>query len=207
MKTKLQWLQNAAIVALLPSTLVFVASCASEKHDLSSGAQTYQQEGGGYGFGGQTYSTSVTATSTVVSVDAAQRTLELRQADGTVTTYKAGPEVVNFDQIKSGNRVKTTFAEQRTVGFAVATAALSDNDKTDLVHSLNGGPVMAVNTRTGTAKVLSISYWDHTVTVEMADGKTLTVTANPNTNLAAFNPGDKVSVQVVQTRTFTVEKP
>ncbi len=195
------------MAALLPVALVILASCASKKHELSPDAQTHLQEGGGYGFGGSTYSTSITTTSTVVSVDAAQRTLQLKQADGTVTTYPAGPEVANFDQLKPGDRVKTTLAEERTVSFALAGAALSDTDKTNVVHSLSGGPVIAGNTRTVTAQVLSVSYWDRNVTVEMADGKPMTVKANPNTNLAVVNAGDKVSVQISQARTFTVEKP
>jgi hypothetical protein len=201
-------LRAAVMVALLPVALVALASCASKKSaPLDRTVRTEQQESGGSGFGSQTYSTSVTTTSTVVSVDAAHRTLELRQADGTVTNYNAGPEVGDFAQIKAGDRVKTTLAEERTVRFAAAGAALSDRDTNSVVHPPDGGPVMAVNTRTVTAKVVSLSYWDHKVTVQTADGKTMTVKANQYTNLALVNPGDTVSVRVSEARTFVLEKP
>jgi hypothetical protein len=195
----------AAMMGLLFAGLMGLASCSTQ-HTYTGKPETEQQEDGSAGFGSQTYTVSTTTTSTVVSVDAALRTLQLKQADGTVTTYKAGPEVAHIDQIKAGDRVETTLAEARTVAFAAAGAALSDNDKTNVVHSTNGGPVVAVNTRTLTAKVLSVSYWLRSVTLEVADGKTMTVTANPNTNLAIVNPGDVVSVRVSEARTFTVEK-
>jgi hypothetical protein len=199
-------LRTAVMAVLLPAVLVTFASCASKKPVLNTTVETYQQEGGGSGFGGQTYSTSVTNASTIVSVDAAHRTLELKQADGTTSTYHAGPEVADFAQLRAGDRVKTTLTETRTVGYAKAGTALSDKDYDTLVRPPGGGPLTAINTRTVTAKVLSVSYWDHTVVVQVADGKTMTVTANQYTNLAEVNPGDKVSVKVSQARTFTVEK-
>ena len=66
---------------------------------------------------------------------------------------------------------------------------------------------MAVNTHTVVAKVVSVSYWDHSVTVKMADGKTSTVKANAYTNLALVNPGDEVWVQVSEARTLVLDKP
>ena len=207
MKTKQEWLRNPAMVVLLPAAVMVLASCASKKWELAPPPQTQQQESGSAGFGGQTYSTSVTTTSTVVSVDAAHRTLELKPADGTATTYKAGPEVANFDQIKVGARVTTTLAEERTVGFAVTGASLSDKEKSSVVQSVGGGPVIAVTTRNVTAKVLAVDYSEHSVTLQVGDGKTVTVKAGPNTNLAVVNPGDTVSVQISQARTFSVEKP
>jgi hypothetical protein len=206
MSTKQKRSRNAAMAVLLPAALVVLASCASKKWELAPKPETFQQEAGGAGFGGATYSTSVTTTSTVMSVDAAQHTLQLKQPDGMITTYKAGPEVADFNQIKPGDRVKTTLAEERTVGFAAAGTALSDHEKTSVVHPPDGGPAIAVNTRTLTAKVLSVDYWAHTVTLRVADGKTMTVKANPNVNLAIVNPGNDVSVRVSEARTFTVLK-
>ncbi len=194
------------MAALLPAALLVLVSCASKHETWDRTVRTEQQETGGAGFGGQTYSSSVTTTSTVVSVDAAQRTLQLKQADGTITTYKAGPEVADFGKIKAGDRVRTTVAEERTVSFAPAGTALSDQDTNKVVHPPDGGPAMAVTTRTVTAKILSLSYWDHTVTIEMADGKPMTVKANPYVNLATVKPGDKVSVRVSTARTFVVER-
>jgi protein involved in polysaccharide export with SLBB domain len=205
-RMKPEWPGTAALAVVLPAAVMMLASCASKQTAWDRTARTEQQATGGAGFGGQTYESSVTTTSTVVSVDAARRTMELRQADGTVVTYKAGPEVAGFDQLKAGDRVRMTVAEARTVSFAPAHAALSDRDTNTVVRPPDGGPITAVNSRSVTAKILSVSYWDHSVSLQMADGKTMTVKANAYTNLAEMKPGDKVSVRVSEARTFTVEK-
>lgn len=44
-------------------------------------------------------------TATVDSVDYENRTGTLKLPDGTVLTFKAGPEVRNFDQVKAGDKV------------------------------------------------------------------------------------------------------
>ena len=75
----------------------------------------FQQAGGSAGFGGETFITSTTTTSTVVSIDAVTRTLQLKQSNGKTTAYKAGPEVANFDQIKIGDLVQATVAEELAV--------------------------------------------------------------------------------------------
>jgi hypothetical protein len=205
-RPKARRLRSAAMALLLPAALLAMVSCASKPPVGNGPAETEQQEAGGAGFGAQTYSTSVSTTSSVVSVDAAARTLELKQLDGTTTIYKAGPEVATFEQVKVGGRVKTTLSEERTVAFASAGAALSDRATNSVVRPPDGGPVVAVNTRNVVATVLSVSFWDRSVAVKMADGKTMTVKANPYTNLANVNPGDKVSVQVSQARTFEILK-
>jgi hypothetical protein len=204
-KTRHAPLRYAAMVGLFLLGLMVLASCSTQ-HAYTGKVETEQQEDGSAGFGGQTYTVSTTTTSTVVSVDVALRTLQLKQPDGTITNYKAGPEVVNLEQVKVGDRVETTLAEARTVGFAAAGTQLSSSDKSNVVHSPDGGPVIAVNTRTLTAKVLSVNLVLHSVTLQVADGKTMTVTANPNTNLAIVNAGDEVSVKVSEARTFRVLK-
>lgn len=193
---------------LLPAVLMLIVSCASKKPTTwDPSSRTEQQETGTSGFSAQTYSTSITTTSTVVSIDAAQRTLGLKQADGTTLKYHAGEEVADFAQIKVGDRVRMTVGEERSIRFAAPGTALSERDTNTIVRPTNGQPAMAVNTRTVVAKVVSISYWDHSVTVKMADGKTSTVKANSYTNLALVNPGDEVWVQVSEARTLVLEKP
>lgn len=51
----------------------------------------------------------------VTALDAAKRTVTLRTADGDVETIAAGPEVINFDQIKVGDAVHATAVQSLTV--------------------------------------------------------------------------------------------
>jgi len=116
----------------------------------------FQQAGGSSGFGGETFITSTTTTSTVVSIDAVTRTLQLKQSNGKTTAYKAGPEVANFDQIKIGDLVQATVAEELAVDVAPANASLSTSNKVALVRSPNGGPLINVDTRNLTAALVSV---------------------------------------------------
>lgn len=53
----------------------------------------------------------VEETATVAAVNAATRAVSLRVDDGEITTVYAGPEVLNFDQIKVGDQVDVTYHE------------------------------------------------------------------------------------------------
>ena len=48
---------------------------------------------------------SPTSTATVSAIDHENRTGMLRLPDGTTVTFKAGPEVRNFDNLKVGDQV------------------------------------------------------------------------------------------------------
>src|SRR4051812_2529700 len=65
-------------------------------------------------------STSVTHTATVTKVDAQDRWVTLKLADGQSVDVQAGPEVKNFAQIKVGDRVSFTQAD--TVNLEVMPA-------------------------------------------------------------------------------------
>ncbi len=56
-----------------------------------------------------------TTNATVSAIDAAQRKVTLVFPDGRKTTYKAGPEVVNFGQIEIGDQVNATLTEEAAV--------------------------------------------------------------------------------------------
>ena len=48
---------------------------------------------------------TATTTATVAAIDYEQRTAIIRLRDGTTVTFKAGPEVNGFDQLKVGDQV------------------------------------------------------------------------------------------------------
>ena len=54
---------------------------------------------------------SVTATATIQQIDAANRVVTLRMADGTEETGTVGPEVKRFNELKVGDRVNVTYYE------------------------------------------------------------------------------------------------
>jgi hypothetical protein len=199
------------LLYLTPVALLALAGCHSTPLPPESQWKKadYQQEAGGSGFGGQVMVDTTTTNATVVSIDAVQRTLLLKYPDGQTTTYKAGPEVQRFSQIKVGDVVQATRADERALSLD-KTGTLSNVSTSDSVVALpNGGKpgVKTVRIVSFTAKVMAIDLIGHQATVQLADGSTRTVRVRENVNLADFNPGDTVSVRITETTTVLVETP
>ena len=57
-------------------------------------------------------------TATVTSIDKASRKVTLVDAAGIKTTVKAGPEIINFDQIRVGDQLKITATEELVVSWS-----------------------------------------------------------------------------------------
>ena len=59
-----------------------------------------------------TKTNTTTATATVISIDQTKRVMTLRDdKSGQEDTYTIGPEVKRFEEIKAGDKVRTTFNE------------------------------------------------------------------------------------------------
>ncbi len=140
-----------------------------------------------------------TTTATVLAVDGANRKVTLQTADGHKTKYKCGPDVVNFNQIQVGDKVKVVVTEQAAVyigagappseaaGAAVALAP---------VGAKPGGVV--VGSMQATAEVVAVDAKKHKVTLKLSDGTTRTVKVGKKVDLAAVKPGLDVTVQLTE---------
>ena len=54
---------------------------------------------------------SSTSTATIQAIDSSARTVVLRDESGDEDTYSIGPQMTRFDELKVGERVKTTYYE------------------------------------------------------------------------------------------------
>ena len=160
-------------------------------------------------FEGQVVVDSITRTDTVVSIDAAHRTIDLKHEDGRITSYKCGPQVANFDQIKVGDQVKATVVDEMALFIKPASRMQSISLTNSVVGARLGAKpgVVSLDTLDFTAKVLAINPWQHQVTLQTADGRTRPVTVGEFVNLADFNVGDEVVVRLTQALAVLVEKP
>jgi len=149
-----------------------------------------------------------TTTATVTAIDAARRQLTLVQPNGRRDRYKAGPEVVNFDQIRIGDQVKAVLTEEVAVAIGKGTAPVGTSGvgvALAPVGAMPGGVV--VDTSEITAKVTAVDARKHKVTFELPDGRTRTVKAGRKVDLSAVQPGETVTMQVGEGLAVTVEKP
>jgi hypothetical protein len=203
-------LWNLALTLLVPAACLWLMSCSSRPNPSKSyptvNPATYAES---EPFAGQTVVDAITCTNTVVSIDAAQRRIELKHADGKITSYKCGPDIRNFDQIKVGDEVKATVVQEIAVYLKPASATQTLAATGRAVGARVGAKpgVVSLDTLDFTARIAAIDPWQHQVTLQTADGRTRPITVSEFINLADFNVGDEVRVRLTQALAVLVEKP
>lgn len=148
-------------------------------------------------------------TATVTAVDGASRKVTLAMADGEKTTFKVGPEVVNFGQIQVGDQVKATVAEQLVV-FARKNGEPARDGETAAVALAPVGAkpgILMANTVEVTAKVQAIDLEHHKATLQFPDGHSKTLKVRPDVDLTQAKLGDEVVFRTTEALAILVEKP
>lgn len=187
-------------LALLPAALLTFSACSTmEGVEKTTVIETAD---------GAIIVDTFTTTATVTGIDSAKRKVTLVSPGGSMSTYKAGPEVVNFAQIQIGDQVKATVTEE--VAIFIGSGA---------PPSATGGVVVAfapvgakpgrvvVETAQVTVKVTAVDVTKHKVTLQLPDGTTKNVKVGSKVDLSTVRPGDNVTVQVSEGVAITVEKP
>jgi uncharacterized protein RhaS with RHS repeats len=152
--------------------------------------------------------TAVTVTSTVEAVDAGKRTVMLTGPKGT-TTYKAGKDVVNFDQIKVGDQVKATVIDELAVYLRKAGTPPSLGEGTVVALAPKGAKpgMFLANTTEIADKITAVDAGNRTVTLQGLSGKPRTFKVGANVNLADVKKGDDVVVRYTEALAVLVETP
>lgn len=148
-------------------------------------------------------------TATVAALDKAARKVTLVDAAGIKTTVKAGPEVINFGQIRVGDQLKVTVTEALAVYVAAAGGAPSDGATMAVSLAPKGakpGGVVA-DTLQVTAKVSAIDLEHHKATLQFPDGSTRTVAVRPDVDLTQRKVGEEVVIRVTEMVAIGIEKP
>ena len=201
MKTKLL---KFATIAIMPAAMLALTSCSSTPQGEGS-TMVAAQKGVPGGVIVETYK----VTATVTAVDAASRKVTLTMADGSKTTVKAGPEVVNFDQIQVGDQVKATVAEQLVVFVRKNGEPANDGEAAAVALAPVGakpGVVMA-NTVEVTAKVEAIDLGRRKATLRFPDGTSKTFKVRKDVDMTKAKLGDEVVIRTTEAVAISVEKP
>lgn len=201
MKTKLLKL---ATVTLTGAALLALTSCSSTPPGEGTTTLTTQKGVPG-GIKVQTYK----ITATVTAVDAVSRQVTLATRDGTKTTFTAGPDVVNFNQIQVGDLVKVTAARRAAVSMRKNGEPASDGEATAVALAPVGakpGVVMA-NTREFTAKVEAMDLEHRKATLRFPNGQSETFTVRKDVDMTKAKLGDEVVIRATEAVAISVEKP
>ena len=161
------------------------------------------------GVPGGTLVNTYQTTATVTGIDVAHRKVTLVSPDGTRTIFKAGPEVINFDQIRVGDQVKATMAEELIVSLRGEQMPRTDGETVTVALAPKGakpGGVIA-NTVEVTAKVKSIDVKRRRATLLFPNGQSRTFAVRPDVDLTKVPLGQEVAICATESLAIFVEKP
>jgi hypothetical protein len=146
---------------------------------------------------------------TVQSIDAPTRTLTLKREDGDIATFKAGPGIRRFSEIKIGDQIMSTVTENFTL-FLVkgkvpeGAAAAQGVVRTPEGENLGGIVMNAININ---AKVLDVDRENRRVLLQYTPTRTRSVKVRPDVDLAQVAVGDTVLVRGTQSIAIMVANP
>ncbi len=193
-----------SVIALAPAAMLILASCSSTPSGERTTVTTAEQGVPG-GVMVDTYKT----TATVTGIDATKRVITLVSPEGKKTDYKAGPEVINFDQIHVGDQLKITATEELVVYLAGAGVRPSIGGGSLVTLAPKGakpGGFMAETVQV-TAQVKAIDLKKHKATLQFPDGTTHTVAVRKDVDLTKRQVGEQVVIRSTGSIALSVEKP
>jgi hypothetical protein len=143
----------------------------------------------------------VKATATVEKIDLSKRRVTLLFDDGKKKTLRVDKSVRNFDQVKVGDHLKLTYAEE-IVMLVGKTKETAGEESAGLVSiapkGSKPGSVMAETTSL-TAKVLSVDPEKRRVVLEEPDGKKKTLKLSKKvSNVDRLKPGETIDMVITE---------
>jgi len=133
---------------------------------------------------------SVQYPATVQAMNDGLRTITLVLPDGTINTYKAGPNLKNFDRIEPGQAVKATVTDELAV-YALDNGRLPDGTTAE---------TLGVN-----AKVLQVDPSYRLLTLQYPNGQSEIFKVNLHTDMQQLSPGDSVVIRPVEVTKIKVK--
>jgi hypothetical protein len=203
-----------AAVGLMPLLLLALTSCSSAPPPYTPGTVYQPPSTAIQPTTPQMIGSGVTAGTAsgmwqVESVDTAARTVVLRRADGSIATFTIGPDAVNFDKIKAGDKIISTVSTSWVAYLvkggvppgSVTNAAFAGQPK----GSQPGG--VMIRTVDYHARVLDINYATRRVLLQYGTDNAKSVTAGPGVDLTAVKVNDDVLIRTTEAAAIAVANP
>jgi len=137
---------------------------------------------------------------TVTAINKAARWLTLMSRDGIKQTVQVGPEVVNFDQVRVGDKLRVQATQELVVHMADSNEPALDEGATLVALAPKGakpGGVMA-QTMQVTATITAIDDQKRTATLRFDDGSTRTFPVRSDVDLSKRKVGEKVVFTITE---------
>lgn len=185
-----------------PSKLLVAAALAAATHLAMAQPETRIEAASGVGAAMVTG--TVRSTATITAIDAATRTVSLKNKQGKVTDIHVGDEVRNFDQLRVGDVVTAEYKEALSVNLSKQTGMRSSTERAIEDRSAPGAKPGGVVGRevTVTADVVAVNTKTGMVTLKGPKGRTVDLHVEDPQQLKGIRKGDQV--QAVYTEALAV---
>lgn len=198
---------HLAMFGLLSAGMLTLTSCSSTPTpppDEATTTTAYLQ-----GVPGGVVVETYTMTANVTAVDTTTRTVTLVTSDGKKNKVKCGPEVINFDQIRVGDQLKVTVAEELVAYLAEAGAPPSEGVATVVALAPKGAKPGGITADTiqVTARIAAIDLKRHKATLQFPDGSARTVAVRKDVDLTQRKIGEEVVIRMTEALAISVEQP
>ena len=150
----------------------------------------------------------VKATATVEAIDAAKRTVTLKNARGEVRTITAGDEVRNFDQIKVGDSVTIEYIEGLALELKKdGKAVLGRSEVKSMDRSEPGKKPGGMATReiTAVTDVIAVDTKKSVVTVKNKEGETFDLNIRDPEQLKLIKKGDQIQATYTEAMAISLK--
>lgn len=151
-----------------------------------------------------------TAAATVEAVDGGTREVTLKDADGARMTFKAGPEVRNFDRIRAGDRVTAEYFQELAIFVAPAGEVPSASETETLGRAALGQKPAGSFTRTVriSATVEGVDPQSRIISLRGPRGRLVTLKVGDHVKkLDSVRAGDTVVAEYAESVDIKVTKP
>lgn len=188
---------------LLAATAALITSCSTVTVDTTTAVQAEPGVPGGRVLHTEQINATVTA------IDAAQRRVTLVTRAGEKRVVKAGPGVINFDQIQVGDQLKVTYSEEHVVRMA------KPGEKVDDVLHIDGDfapagskPGLSMGQTFQTAATVSdIDLRRRKVQLRFSDGSTKKMRVRDDIDLTKHKVGERVVISSTEAFAIKMTKP
>lgn len=146
------------------------------------------------------------AVATVVAIDEASRKITLKDSEGDESTFTAGPEVRNFDQVKRGDQVIVSFHEGFALEFGPKGSGVRERiDSIDIERAeLGEKPAMMVTgSIAAVGTVMAVDVENRKVTLKGAKN-TVVLAASEEIDLSQVKVGDEVEAVYIKSYAINV---
>ena len=129
---------------------------------------------------------------TVESLDAGKRLITLKHADGSTKTFNVDASVQNLEQVKVGDTISATVRAEMAV-YILQNGRLPNPDGTTRSRTINFN-----------ARVLTVDASYRLLTLQFANGRTMTIKTGLDVRLLDMAPGNDVVIRSHEVTAITI---